>query len=391
MFKVINMFTCNITNQPYCYKEYNLKSLAQTIKKQYNLSSEEILSLYKEINQYMKPNINLDMLYECNEELSTLEYDFKKKEFTANSDCFAKYFKKPYEISLKNLLNNLREKFEKGEDFYKVLSYSNPKENWSCERTFYYKKISTFEEVREYFEEMYDKYINSIKIKEEDLKLLKTQFVISPVTININNKHNRIELIDGFKRLLTTPESYLDFTCVIKVYEDITDFDYLFLLNAANCWKSNQKENFYDRGYLFSLKYKFGIDKEYLKNDYNIDIIRILLEYGYYIPSYLENHHYFNDIISIQKILNADFPIDKSYILSREIIIHTINFISLFRRNNPKASIDFLEMFESVIWELEDVLDKKSSMNTLGHIENFFNSKISVKYREYLTNSNPKL
>lgn len=88
----------------------------------------------------------------------------------------------------------------------------------------------------------------------------------SPITININEENGRIELLDGYKRLLVTNnKDLLDRNVAIKVFKNLSDKDFLTLLYAANYWKHSMGNRisdiaFHDRGFLFALKQKYGIE-----------------------------------------------------------------------------------------------------------------------------------
>lgn len=94
-----------------------------------------------------------------------------------------------------------------------------------------------------------------------------------PITININTKTGKHELIDGYKRLLLTADkNLLNMTAPVRVFRDLDDKGFLALLYAANLWKKSSSgvsnASFHDRGYLFALKTRFGfeIPKEYYES-----------------------------------------------------------------------------------------------------------------------------
>lgn len=107
--------------------------------------------------------------------------------------------------------------------------------------------------------ELFDKAINAVIYQNncigelEYLQNLEAQ----PITININTKTNKCELIDGYKRLLyITDEKLLSYNAPVRVFTDLDDSQFLALLYAANVWKT--KELFHDRGFLFALKTRFN-------------------------------------------------------------------------------------------------------------------------------------
>lgn len=80
---------------------------------------------------------------------------------------------------------------------------------------------------------------------------------VQPITINLNTKTGKYELIDGYKRLLyTTNKELLEYNAPVRIFTDLTDSQFLALLYSANVWKT--KELFHDRGFLFALKTRFN-------------------------------------------------------------------------------------------------------------------------------------
>ena len=107
--------------------------------------------------------------------------------------------------------------------------------------------------------ELFDNAINSVIYQNncvgelEYLQNLEAQ----PITININTKTNKCELIDGYKRLLyITDEKLLSYNAPVRIFTDLDDSQFLALLYAANVWKT--KELFHDRGFLFALRTRFN-------------------------------------------------------------------------------------------------------------------------------------
>lgn len=96
-----------------------------------------------------------------------------------------------------------------------------------------------------------------------------------PITININTKTNRYELIDGYKRLLyVNSDDLLSLNAPIRIFTDLSDSSFLAILYASNWWKTIKNiDIFHDRGYLFALKTRFGftIPDNYNRSNYALN------------------------------------------------------------------------------------------------------------------------
>ena len=107
--------------------------------------------------------------------------------------------------------------------------------------------------------EVFNNAINSVIYQNNSISELEffQNLESQPITININTKTNKYELIDGYRRLLyITDEKLLSYSAPIKIFTDLNDTQFLSLLYASNAWKS--KESFHDRGFLFALKTRFN-------------------------------------------------------------------------------------------------------------------------------------
>lgn len=107
--------------------------------------------------------------------------------------------------------------------------------------------------------EIFNNAINSVIYQNNSVSELEffQNLESQPITININTKTNKYELIDGYRRLLyITDEKLLSYSAPIKIFTDLNDTQFLSLLYASNAWKS--KESFHDRGFLFALKTRFN-------------------------------------------------------------------------------------------------------------------------------------
>lgn len=100
------------------------------------------------------------------------------------------------------------------------------------------------------------------------------------VVINITN--GKIQLIDGFLRVLYSESCNKDI--VVKVYEDLTDEQFLHELVLCNIWKEScdyySGVNFFDRGFLFALQFRFGIDIQYVQENILTNMLNLLSHYS---------------------------------------------------------------------------------------------------------------
>lgn len=145
-------------------------------------------------------------------------------------------------------------------------------------------------------QDLRDMILKNIFISQSDLKsfytrcpndinnnidnLYLTAIESNPVIINVN-KDNKIELIDGFLRLLfLNPKDNSDI--LVKTYKNLTDAQYIKELYICNSWKENNCSktiDFFDRGFLFSLLVRFNVDIIKYLNESLIDILKLFSEY----------------------------------------------------------------------------------------------------------------
>lgn len=145
-------------------------------------------------------------------------------------------------------------------------------------------------------QDLRDMILKNIFISQSDLKsfytrcpndinnnidnLYLTAIESNPVIINVN-KDNKIELIDGFLRLLfLNPKDNSDI--LVKTYKNLTDAQYIKELCICNSWKENNCSktiDFFDRGFLFSLLVRFNVDIIKYLNESLIDILKLFSEY----------------------------------------------------------------------------------------------------------------
>ena len=120
-------------------------------------------------------------------------------------------------------------------------------------------------DAHKFFNEAVNKLLN--QANEATLLEYAQNLEAQPITINLNSKTGKCELIDGYKRLLfTVNEDFLNIKAPVRVFNDLSDEAFLSLLYAANIWKYQVADKFansvyfHDRGYLFALKTRFNFE-----------------------------------------------------------------------------------------------------------------------------------
>lgn len=184
-----------------------------------------------------------------------------------------------------------------------------------------------------------------------------------PITINMNTKTDRVELIDGYKRLLyITNQTLLNYSAPIRVFTDLDDIGFLSILYAANLWKYTAKNGniaFHDRGYLFALKTRYGFEipeiayKHYSDTKYYSDILKVFYTYDFDGNYY---HYTFNDNqMSIMDSLRHHK--------------HTINDLIIILNTLPQVASGDLQYDNNIAREIENFI-----IRTIGHIRRLTNS-----------------
>lgn len=184
-----------------------------------------------------------------------------------------------------------------------------------------------------------------------------------PITINMNTKTGKVELIDGYKRLLyITNRTLLGYSAPIRVFTDLDDIGFLSLLYAANLWKytaNTRDTSFHDRGYLFALKTRYGFEipeiayKHFNDIRYYSNILKVL--YTYDFDSEYYPYKFNNDQMSIMDALRHHK--------------HTINDLYIILNELPLESTKDLPYDQNIIEEIENFI-----IRTLGHIRRLPNS-----------------
>ena len=218
----------------------------------------------------------------------------------------------------------------------------------------------------------------------------------SPITINIQD--GKYHLIDGYKRLLyVNDKELLDRKVPIRIFRNLKDKDFFALLYAANYWKTKFKGSaniftntsiFHDRGYLFSLRQRFGIRFE--TNNYLLaflclydnvhtsmgDFSNIPISHPELIDSYL--HHEFTaiDIRNIAERINELF-IHDDYNLPNIVKNYVIGLCVLYigdaRRGGKTTEIIDIGIIDKLLRnkELQSCI-KGKSLSSLTYVENNF-------------------
>lgn len=240
--------------------------------------------------------------------------------------------------------------------------------------------------------EVFDNAINSIIYQNNSIGEIEylQNLEAQPITINVNTKTGKYELIDGYKRLLyITDEKLLGYSAPVKFFTDLNDTQFLALLYAANIWKTQDK--FHDRGFLFALKMRYGF--EIPQSAYNIPLTSELATLQLYdfggnlvrvskttLMNTLHCHkHLVNDVILMYNFLPKvaeKQSYDKN--ISDEIKFTIIEHVGDLRR--MKDSDSQAELSEELITSIfeDDFVNKtcsKKHLSTRTYVINYFKDK----------------
>lgn len=179
-------------------------------------------------------------------------------------------------------------------------------------------------------EYIFNDAINKIIYNDNKMSLLAyfQNLEAQPITININTKTNRCELIDGYKRLLfIANEDLLNCTAPVRVFTDLDDTGFMSLLYAANIWKysaNNRNAVFHDRGYLFALKTRYGFTIPEKAYNYYDNVLDVFYNYDFNSSyDYRAHMSYYENSLSIMDSLRQhNFTVyDMKFILDNLIDI----------------------------------------------------------------------
>lgn len=270
-----------------------------------------------------------------------------------------------------------------------------------------YNKVTIFAHLSEsQAKEVFDNAVNSFIYQNNSVGELEylQNLEAQPITININTKTNKYELIDGYKRLLyITDENLLKYSAPVKFFTDLNDTQFLALLYAANVWKTESR--FHDRGYLFALKTRFNfvIPASTYKNAYTEELSTLqLYDFGGNlahvdtndIMNTLLNHkHLANDIKLMYNFLPQiaeKQTCDKN--MSEEIMFSIIELVGKARRTRDNDLQN--ELSEEIITSIfeDDFIKKacaKKHLSTRTYVMNYFRDK--EIYKRIISILNEKL
>ena len=248
--------------------------------------------------------------------------------------------------------------------------------------------------------EVFNNAINSVIYKNNVIGKLEffQNLEAQPITININTKTNKYELIDGYKRLLyVTDKKLLSHTAPVKFFTDLDDKQFLTLLYASNMWKSESK--FHDRGYLFALKTRFGFEipsSTYDNLDFCETELGILQLYDFgdklarvdttKLMGTLEYHkHLVSDVSLMYNFLAKESEKSHGYDenISEEVRFTIIEAVGeLRRRPDSDSQNELSEGLISSIFE-DDLIKKtcaKKHLSTRTYVINLFKDKCLYKH-----------
>lgn len=231
------------------------------------------------------------------------------------------------------------------------------------------------------------------------------QLEVMPIILNIDTKTNKIQLIDGYKRLFCMQnKTIMDRNCVFKVFYDLNDIDFLKMLYMVNYWKqsmdprNNAQLLFHDRGYMFALKQRFGIEMETYSDNYKL--LHTLQSYDsiqnkakvmsfdllpWSIQGYDKDFCCFvSDISQIKDVYEYENnSTNFGGLIPRFLYFYVWEILGRYRRQKEQIQkeICLKDLFNS-IWndkKLVKLFAKKSNLSTDTYVHNMFIDK-NIKY-----------
>ena len=218
-----------------------------------------------------------------------------------------------------------------------------------------------------------------------------------PITVNMNTKTGKCELIDGYKRLLYTPNHETqEFIAPVRVFTDLDDYGFLALLYSANMWKTISmglcRDMFHDRGYLFALKCRYGFEipaKHYNDSTHGENELTAMYIYDFITPEYAKGRRniwkgiehksrLINDITYIYNNLydlsNKNYGYDNNIVVElRKFIIATVGCLRDMDFNGQELSD---ELIRSIYTNKQLVkLFTNKHLSTDTYVKNYFERK----------------
>lgn len=212
-----------------------------------------------------------------------------------------------------------------------------------------------------------------------------------PITINVDSKSGKYQLIDGYKRLLyITDKKLLSYSAPVRIFTDLDDSQFLALLYAANVWKT--EDRFHDRGFLFALKTRFNfvIPESAYADTFHENELNTLKLYDFgesfhkvhkdeLMNTLLYHKHLVNDISLMYYFVPSlfeNYKYDKNML--DEIKFTIIERVGEMRRNDDDGSQK--ELTKEVITSIFDddlikSLCSKKHLSTRTYVSNYFRDK----------------
>lgn len=257
------------------------------------------------------------------------------------------------------------------------------------------------EKAKEIFEEGITRAVNRISENEWSKERYLFELDMSPVTINLNSKTGKIELLDGYKRVLfNNDENCINEEVPVRVFKDLTDKEFVAELFLLNQWKKNAKDetghniNMFDRGFLFALERRFGFkisdffytrefSGSYSRSENAFEYLK-LYDRGDDLKTINNKEQYVNDI----KFFYGDFfskmltenhgytaDEDTSKMINREILDTIIKTVGKIRQEGNTVPLTE-EMIEKIF--NDDLIKqscKKKKYTSSTYVENLFCDK----------------
>lgn len=257
-------------------------------------------------------------------------------------------------------------------------------------------RIIPYDKAKNFFEEGIARTVDKISENEWSKERYLFELDMSPVTINLNSKTGKIELLDGYKRVLfNNDENCINEEVPVRVFKNLTDKEFVAELFLLNQWKKNAKDetghniNMFDRGFLFALERRFGfkISDCFYSKIYDVNkAFKYLSLYdtGNDLTTINNKEQYVNDInffygdfFAKMRTENHGYTVDEatSQMFNKEILDTIVKTVGKIRQEGNTVPLTE-EMIEKIF--NDDLIKqscKKKKYTSSTYVENLFCDK----------------
>lgn len=183
---------------------------------------------------------------------------------------------KLYEMNAKELSNRLKEQYNLAPLFLHLFNSNSGLSGHleSLEELDSWKELQEGDYRKRRIQESVEKIENGKHLTAMNKKGIEFGYELMPIAISakgdIEDPLTAIELVDGFKRMFVM-DDVPDTNVLVKVYEDLSDKDWINAMLVYNSWKFTDSEGsakYMDRGFQLGLYHRYNLTFVGLKNPY---------------------------------------------------------------------------------------------------------------------------